>query len=127
MAFRAPTPLIALLLLCCVEYDAEPRDTAAPPEADSDTDTDSDSDPDTDSDAEPATAQGLCETVFALCEDDWGWNDADSCAESWLGEGEDWECSDIPGYLNCAAPCLDAADCEAFGACEVPCWDEHCL
>jgi hypothetical protein len=129
MAFRLPPALLPLAILIAACYDGSVRtaDTAAPPEADADTDVDADTDLDTGQEAQPATPEGLCETVFTLCEDDWGWPDLDACAERWLGEGEDWECGDIPGYLACAAPCLDATDCDAFGACEVPCWDTHCL
>jgi hypothetical protein len=127
MAFRFPRTLILALLLgpACRDADLKRADTAFPPEADTDTDADADSD--TDADSEPATAQGLCDAVFALCDDDWGWGSEQICYESWLGEGQDWECHDIQAYLFCAAPCLDASDCEAFGACEVPCWDDHCL
>jgi hypothetical protein len=126
MAFRPPLPLMFALLLgaACREGGLKSVDTAAPPEADADTDADADAD--TGPDPSPATAEALCDTVFALCDDAWGWPDPDSCYESWLGEGETWECQDIPGYLACAAPCLEADDCEAFGVCEVPCWDEHC-
>jgi hypothetical protein len=129
MAFRLPPAPLLLLLLGSACYDGAQRtaDTASAPEADADTDVDADTDLDTGNAEEPATAQALCETVFALCEDDWGWSDLDSCSDRWLGVGEEWECEDIPGYLACAAPCLEAADCDAFGACEVPCWDSHCL
>jgi hypothetical protein len=135
MAFRAPTILYALFLCAsCYDGEIDDADTAAPPErtAPGDTDADVDTDSDIDDTAadpalEPATAQGLCDTVFALCDDAWGWADTDTCAESWLGEGQDWQCADIPAYLSCAAPCLEAQDCEAFGTCEVPCWDAHCL
>ncbi len=121
MKFRLP--LLPLLLLGASCYDGELRDadTASPNQADTDVDTD------TGSDAPPATPEGLCDAVFTLCEDAWGWESLDSCYEGWLGQGQDWECADISGYLACAATCLDATDCEAFGACEPPCWDAHCL
>jgi len=125
MAFRYPLPLTLLLIAACYEHDFQSTDTASPPEADTDTDTDTDGD--TGNDLEPTTPQDLCEAVFALCDDGWGWADRDSCTESWLGEGQDWACVDIPAYLSCAAPCTQATDCEGFGACEVPCWDAHCL
>jgi len=127
MAFRYPLPLILLLIAACYEHDDQATDTASPPEADADIDTDADTDGDTGNDLDPTTPQDLCEAVFALCDDGWGWDDPDSCAESWLGEGQDWACVDIPAYLSCAAPCTQATDCEGFGACEVPCWDAHCL
>ena len=129
MAFRTPRTLLIALLLAtaCSEADLKRTDTGAPPEADSDTDTDADTDTDTDHDSEPATVQELCDAVFTLCDDAWGWSSEQICYEGWLGEGEDWECRDIPAYLACAGPCPDAQDCTAFGACEVPCWDSHCL
>ncbi len=123
MAFRSPLPLALLLLVACPAYDKSAADTSSPPQAD----TSDDIIDDTGSDGELTSARDLCEAVFALCDDAWGWDDADSCADSWLGQGQDWECADIPAYLGCAAPCTQATDCDGFGACEVPCWDAHCL
>jgi hypothetical protein len=72
------------------------------------------------------TVEALCDTVFALCDDHWGWGDAAACYAGWLGEGEDWACADPGAYLICAEPCPEASDCDAFGACETSCWDQHC-
>jgi hypothetical protein len=107
-------PLIALLLLagCRALKDESPQDSG---DAD-----------DTGSGA-ATTVEALCGAVFALCADAWGWPDEQACIDGWLGLGEDWECADPHGYLACALDCPQAADCATFGACETPCWDQHCL
>ena len=71
------------------------------------------------------TVEALCDAVFALCDDHWGWDDPSACYAGWLGDGGS-ACADVESYLACAEPCVDAADCDSFGACETSCWDQHC-
>jgi len=71
--------------------------------------------------------EALCDAVFELCDDHWGWTDVAACYAGWLGAGEGWACQDPGTYLDCAEPCALAADCEAFGVCETVCWDQHCV
>lgn len=119
MALR-PTLLLSLVLAlatACVEREVDNEDTAAPPNT---TDTQ-------EQDADSATVQQICEAVFTLCEDAWGWKSQQACEEGWLGAGADWACTDSEAYLACTGDCLEAEDCESFGDCEPPCWNDHCL
>ncbi|MFH1469980.1 MAG: hypothetical protein ABIO70_36685 [Pseudomonadota bacterium] len=103
-----PISLLALLMLGCPGSKESPMDTANADDTGA---------------QEGTTVQALCDAVFALCDDHWGWDDAAACYAGWLLDGG---CVDPGAYLACAEPCIEAADCDAFGVCETSCWDQHC-
>jgi hypothetical protein len=131
--------LLALgLALGCCEKDEEEddddgatdADTDADSDGDSDSDTDSDTDADTDSDTDgctPATVEEVCDTIFDICVDHWGWPSIEDCYADFIGnEGMGTDCADEDGYFGCVCDCTPLSDCDGFGACEHPCWDANC-
>ncbi len=109
-------------LHACYEAGVDHQDTDAPPETDADTDADTGA-----LNGDSATVAEICDTLFELCSDAWGWSDFQACEDGWLGQDQDWACADTDGYLACTSDCLAVEDCEAFGACEPPCWEAYCL
>lgn len=75
-----------------------------------------------------ATVEEICDTLFAVCEDGWGWPSVDECYAGFVGNPDyGTTCTDEAGYLSCMSACLDSADCDAFSACEPDCWDGSCM
>lgn len=110
-----------LVLSCFGCTPADPKTDTGP------TDTSSDDTADTDT-TDACTVEDVCGAVFGLCGNQMGWADQQECNDHFLGDPEyGTVCTDEAGYLQCVCPCLEAADCGAFGTCESDCWANHCL
>jgi hypothetical protein len=128
------TGLLALGLTCaCGEKDEEEDDDDGATDADSDADSDADGDTDTDADTDtegctPATVEEVCDTIFDICIDHWGWPSIEDCYADFIGnETMGTDCTDEEGYFGCVCECTPLSDCNAFSECEFPCWDANCL
>ena len=77
--------------------------------------------------ADATTVERICDKIFELCDDHYGWTSAQACYDSFLGsEAKGTNCADEAGYLRCMPECDALGTCDDFRPCEEECWADNC-
>lgn len=74
-----------------------------------------------------ATVKQVCDTIFDLCSDQYGWPSVQACYDGFLGSKDKGTiCASEDGYLICVQDCLSITSCDDFRPCEAECWADNC-
>jgi hypothetical protein len=73
------------------------------------------------------TVEEICDRIFEICPDHYGWSDTAACYDGFVGNADlGTECAMQEGYLVCMSDCVPIEECSEFQTCEAECWADNC-